>query len=429
MSAPSFTCIRCTRRLSRLAQTLQTSRQLLGLQQVQQAASPPSRAHIRFPGVHQVRSASSSGHKRVKPSPTSPLAKTGFTVADIPRLEFWRTWARPPLVRDLSAEDCLATAVAYTQALRKGTPGWERQLIAIDGDDMSTIQSLSSKDKVKPLSAHTLYYIALLLILHSSGRAWQLARHIHHTLADMDHVPSILVLMQMDLQKPFTRYPKFESVIERFEHLLRRIENSKSRGKDSGNIDFAADALTLAGLFAASEKTHEGDSKALRWFRRAFEIGSAAESSAKTTSPPTDEGPNRNGPNDTQGGISQSLELPEDAYFDPNWQWKVSFALNVGMIHMKRGNLELARQMFRMAAYDLDNRMGYYKLAELLEKTGQADNKEYTEALEKAAVSGSQEAARKLAAVERDRAAVAGLGNWERRKSEVLAEEWMAIAA
>jgi hypothetical protein len=345
------------------------------------------------------------------------FAKVRFTRDDVPPRAFWETHAKAPLVKDLSAEECLQTAQAYAEAALKDVPGWRQRLVALDDVGGG-----------KTLSTYTLHYVAVMLAMNSGGNAPHLATHILHTLAGLDYVPSILTLARLALQRRALGQPQFELAVEKLERMVKRIgDGSGNKASSKGSdIDFAADACTLRALIHAAENTREGDNNALRWFRRAYEIGSASESSVRAIPPTADEVPQEQ--EDKVDASEESEKEVEGARFDPHWQWKVSFALGVAAIRMKRGELEKAKAMYEMASTELDNATGCYEMANVLEKMGKADTEEYVESLQKAAVSGNQDAARKMGARERSRAAEAGVSKWEKRKRQVVAEEWMAIA-
>ncbi|KAI2642806.1 hypothetical protein GGS21DRAFT_486630 [Xylaria nigripes] len=353
------------------------------------------------------------------------FARIRFTRADVPPLEFWHASARPPLILDLSAEECLQAVQDYVDVALKNAPRWQQRLI--NTNDNAAVQSPHGNNKNQGLSAYKLHYVALAM-MQLSGKPMHISMHILHNLTTLDYTPAILTLANMALRFKRVNWPQFEVTFERFERMLKAIgdgSDSKS-GSRGSKIEYAADACTLRALIYASENTYEGDNNALRWFRRALEVGAAAESDAKT-SPATADKLSRQQIEEDGQVVSESPDMPQ-SNFDPRWQWKASFALGVGAIHMKRGKTQEARDMYMMASKDLDNPKGYYKLAELLETMGEADTRDYVESLEKAAVSGDNDAARKLGERESGRAAGGNLSGWEKRRSQVLAEEWMAMA-
>ncbi|KAH8163554.1 hypothetical protein CIB48_g4687 [Xylaria polymorpha] len=418
MSFPKVTCVQCARRLSRLAQSSKSSSSLR-LRQLTPRVSPENRPSL---ATHSLYS-TASGRRIARPA--NYFAKVRFTRTDVPPWEFWDEHARAPLVTDLSADECLQTTQAYADAALRDAPGWRERLIT------TAVEPPDSKGQRKTLSAYTLHYVAVMVAMNGSGQTPHLATHILYTLTGLDYVPSILTLVRIALKGKVLGQPQFESAFQGLERTLQRIGDCSSNNSSTSNgskIDFAADACTLRALIYAAENTREGDNNALRWFRRAYEIGGAVSkpsirgSSSTTNQPHLEE---------QQGGevdASQDSDGIDGARFDPRWQWKVSFALGVAAIRMKRGELEKATDMYRIASSEFDNATGYLGMANVLEKAGKEDSDKYIEALEKAAVSGDQGAARKLGTREWDRAAEGGLSKREKRKRQVIAEEWMAIA-
>ncbi|KAI0861008.1 hypothetical protein F4860DRAFT_184808 [Xylaria cubensis] len=397
MSFLRFTCVQCTRRLGRLAQqSSKPSSSPLG----RQAIPRLSLEYTPSLATHSLYSTASG--RRVGRAVQTPntFARVRFTRADVPPREFWDARARAPLVTDLSADECLQTAQAYADAALKNASGWRERLITTTTD-----KSPDSSGKDKTLSAYTLHYVAVMIALAARGDASHMATHIFHTLTGLDYVPSILTLVHIGLSRKLLDWPQFEPAVQGLERTLRRIDNNDDGG--SSKIDLAADACTLRALIYAAEDTREGDKEALRWFRRAYEIGGKVA----TTTPLT------------AGG-----KVQDNAHFDPNWQWKASFAHGVAAISIKRGELEKAKAVYAMVASELDDPNVYLEMANVLEKMGKAESDEYVEALEKAATSGNKKAAQKMGTREWARAAEKGLSKWEKRKRQVFAEEWMGIA-
>ncbi|KAI0816632.1 hypothetical protein GGR55DRAFT_627940 [Xylaria sp. FL0064] len=418
MSFPRYTCVQCTRQLSRLAQSSSSWSNPIVPQAASQLlhSSKPlfaTRHYSTGMVVHAVGA-------------RDTFTKVRFTHAGVPPREFWEQQAREPLVADLSADECLRAAQAYTNAALKNVPGWRERLIVVNEIEPPPSANGGGGGKGKLLSAYRLHYTAVMMAMDPGGAgesAVHLAIHILHTLSGLGYTPSTLTLVQFALLRNVQGQPQFEAAVEGLERLLRRIgDGSSSSSSDAKSVskgrksDFAADACTLRALIYEKENTREGDNNALRWFRRAYELGQPTSSTADQT-------PKREAKKEdaSEGGV-------EAAPFDPRWQWKTSFALGVGRIRMRRRELEKARDMYAMAASELDNAEGYWSLADVLDKMGQNDTEKYVEALEKAAISGNLEAARKLGEREWDRTVGGGLSKWEKRKRQVVAEEWMAVA-
>ncbi|KAI1304321.1 hypothetical protein F5Y03DRAFT_175326 [Xylaria venustula] len=417
MSFPKLTCLQCTRRLSRLSQLFEPQNNpALG-----QAATPRHLSHNRNP-LFTTRHHYSTERRARRQGSRDAFSKVRFTRADVPTLEFWELQARAPLVTDLSPEECQRAVQAYTDAAMKNTPQWRERLIAVV--DPQSRNGGTKGNAPPPLSAYTLHYAAWMMATDPTrtiGAAGHLAMHILHTLSSLGYTPSILTMVRLALTRNLLGQPQFEPVVEGLERILRRVGDGRSGSKSvvskENRSDFAADACTLRALIYEKENTREGDNNALRWFRRAYELGQPT-----TAGDPVDE------PGRGKEGEGVASTRTETAPFNPSWQWKASFALGVGRIRANRGEMEKARDMYAIAASELDNAEGYWLLADVLEKMGETGSEQYAQSLEKAAISGNRNAARKVASREWDRAVEPGLNRWEKRKRQIVAEEWMAVS-
>ncbi|KAI0476970.1 hypothetical protein F4859DRAFT_69720 [Xylaria cf. heliscus] len=408
MSFSKFTCVQCTRRLSRLAQSSTSSSNPLLRQATTSQCSP---AYTPLSSTRHLTTSSRRAAARAVLTPNT-FARVRFTREDIPPREYWEAKANVPnpIAKDVSADECFRAAQAYAHAALKDAPGWREKLI--------TTADRSPDEEERTLSAYTLHYVAVTIIVGGGGPAAHLATHILHTLTGLDYVPSILTMVRMALQRKVHGQPQFEHAVQGLERTLRRIGDgsSSSRSSSNNNIDLAADACTLRALLHMEQNTREGDNDALRWFRRAYEIGGTTS----TTTPPK--------ANQPQNEADAASKGSEGAPFDPYWQWKASFALGVAAIRLKRGELDKAADMYELASSGLDSAAGYAKLAAVLERRGEADTDRYLEALEKAAASGDKDAARRMGMRAWHRAEEAGLSKREKRRRQVVAEEWMAVA-
>ncbi|KAI0526328.1 hypothetical protein F5B22DRAFT_585332 [Xylaria bambusicola] len=410
MSFGRFICAQCTRRLSRVDRSFKSLSNpiyspIMPTSQLSQKLNTFFLAHYY------------STRKVARISTTrDTFAKVRFTRDDIPPQWFWEKAKEMPGA-DLSANEYQKAAELYVNMALKNTPQWRQRFIAVDDS------SPPDSGQGKALSAHILHYVALMLVMtrtSSSKTAGHLAMHILHSLSGLGYAPSTLTIMRMALARNLLREPQFEPAVEKFERILKRIGDGSNSSSDYevGEGDYAADACTLRAMMYEREDTREGDISALRWFRRAYELG---QSTASTTDHAHSE-------EKQDVDTSTALQGDKNAYFNPHWQWKVSFALGVGRIRMRRGETEKAKDMFTMASSELDNADGYLAMADVLEQMGEADTEKYLESVEKAAISGKREAARKLGLREWDRATERGLSKWEKRKRQAMAEEWMAIA-
>ncbi|KAI1129618.1 hypothetical protein F5Y10DRAFT_237977 [Nemania abortiva] len=430
MSFLRFTCVQCTRRLGRLAQS---SKSLNDNPLILRQLTPPtprlSRKHTPLLSPRCPYSTAPS-RSRGRAVPTRDFfARARLTLADVPPLEFWAEQIRSRAFTDLNADECLQTAQFYVAAAVKDTPGWKERLITTG--DTSITPSPDGRGvaragaKAKAISVYTLHYVAIILLM--ANLSMPMVMHILHTLTGLDYTPSILTMARLGLQGRALHKPQFEPAFEGLERILRRIDssNNKNSTSKSTQIDLAADACTLRALIYEAENTHEGDNNALRWFRRAYEIDAAASKSRPHTTPPTTT--DQADVEKAQEG-NEAMNAGENTHFDPHWQWKISFALGVARIHLRRGKTAKALAMYEAASSEFDSAQGYLGIADVLEQMGEADTDRYAECLEKAAISGNREAARKMGAREFERAAEDGLSKRERRERQAITEEWMAIS-
>ncbi|KAI0431491.1 hypothetical protein F5Y09DRAFT_354907 [Xylaria sp. FL1042] len=410
MSFSKFTCVQCIRRLSRLAESSKS----LSNPILPQAA--PQLSHSYKPLFATRRYGTRLVGRAIVTRDAFAIVR--FTRADVPPREFWEQQVREPLVAgvaDLSADECLQAAQAYTDAALKKTPDWRDRLIVVSE------RPIKSSGKDRQLSAYTLHWVAVLMVMdltRAGGQAGHLAMHILYTLSSLGYTPSTLTMVRFALERNLIGSPQFEPAIEKLKRIVDRIGDSHRSSKSAQKsriCDFAADACTLRALIYEKENTPNGDTNALRWFRRAYELGQRTSSATDQVPSATDQVP------------SAADQVPTP--FNPHWQWKKSFALGAGRIRMKQGDLNRARDMYAIASSELDDAEGYMAMADVLEKLGEADTEKYVEYLQKAAISGNLEAVRKMGEREKARATERGLSEWERRKRRVVAKEWMAIAS
>ncbi len=145
------------------------------------------------------------------------------------------------------------------------------------------------------------------------------------------------------------------------------------------------DACTLKGLIYSKQNTPEAVNKALEWFRLAVRIG---------------------------GKEPQA------------WEWQPSCMMGLAKIYLKQNKTEEAEETLRFAATRLDISEACWLYAATLSQ----DDVNRSSLLTKAAVSGSQEAARELAQDELRKLEGGGLSKRERAETQALADEWLGIA-
>ena len=170
------------------------------------------------------------------------FAKVKFKKTDIPSFDFWADKARPPLVSDLSPEECAATIEKYADLAIENAPKW-REKLTTDHQ----------------ISLYTLHYIAAMVIMRPPSPAWHMAIHILHTAVRLSYAPSILTIVRLAHMRNLLGQTQFAQAEEAFARVLACRDNP--------------DACTLKGLILAARDRPDADVKALDWFRLAVQIG------------------------------------------------------------------------------------------------------------------------------------------------------------
>ncbi|RYO77319.1 hypothetical protein DL766_007284 [Monosporascus sp. MC13-8B] len=170
------------------------------------------------------------------------FANAKFTAVDVPPFEFWAAQARPPLVDDLSPEECAATARKYAALALEDSSNWRETLTTKHG-----------------ISLYTLHHMANMIIMGPPSPAWHLGTHILYTCVQLSYRPSILTMVRLALRSNKLGDRQFSGAEEAFARLLARRDDP--------------DACTLQGLIYARQNSRAADDKASEWFRRAMRIG------------------------------------------------------------------------------------------------------------------------------------------------------------
>ncbi|RYP67485.1 hypothetical protein DL771_007216 [Monosporascus sp. 5C6A] len=170
------------------------------------------------------------------------FANARFTTVDVPPFEFWAAQARPPLVDDLSPEECAATARKYAALALEDPPNWR--------------ETLTTKHDI---SLYTLHHLANMIIMGPPSPAWNLGTHILYTCVQLSYRPSILTMVRLALRSNNLGGRQFSAAEEAFARLLARRDDP--------------DACTLQGLIYAKQDSRAADDRASEWFRRAIQIG------------------------------------------------------------------------------------------------------------------------------------------------------------
>ncbi|KAI1174147.1 hypothetical protein F4777DRAFT_554945 [Nemania sp. FL0916] len=437
-SSSVFTCAQCTRRLSHLARS-RSQPQLCrpssqdgplfpGTQGVSslrtRKSTPPRTAH----GLYFYGTAPGEGGR--KPSPLrntrDAFNEARFSRDAVPPKEFWLSKSAFQNGLDLpiypAPEELMDSLAAYVEAAKEDKAGWRRRLIVLDHvdgsgsgsgpDAPSSDRKVGSRDgdkrQGKTISAWALHYVALAPWFEPMIFSRSLSVHILNSLAGLGYVPSILTLTRQVLAKNGRKIFEFNPIqptLEALYALANRIGDGSSKKKTVSENSYgglAPDICTLRAMLYAAEGTQEGDTTALRWFRRAREMA----------------------PEKSRLEFDKN-QLPGRPNFC--WQWRDEAALGVAAIRMKRGELDKAEAMYKAAA-KYGRTEGWLGLADVLEKTGRGDSRLYYDAIQAAAMSGDKHALRRMGLYEWARVAEEGLSEKEKRARAIVAEEWMVAA-
>ncbi|XXG96740.1 hypothetical protein Hte_003031 [Hypoxylon texense] len=428
---------------------------------IRQATRKPPLPVFRHTG-HILHSRPATVRARVSPSRTS-FEKVRFTASDVPPLDFWTEHLQQPWFESddespykVGAAACHSACRRYAALAIQDKPGWRQQALTTSPTISSSgaYSSRGGDDGGGKVSLHTLNYVVAMLI--RSATAGHLATHIVHSGVMLGYPPSVLTMARLGLERDLLDRPQFLPTKEAL-HKLATLDpvptfpsSSKSksnkpgatkqpgRGSSSSSSDdddyyYLPDALTAVGLIHARRKEPQGDKRAVRYFDQAR---AAAASTSTTTATPL--APPSGGP-----GI---------------WQWRASAVLALVEVYLRRGQRDLARALLRESVPELDNAEACYQYAQLLlppedggegEGGGEDENekvekKNYAERvalLERAAVSGVEEAAREMSRVElrrleeddekekkKKKAGGKGLSEREKKDRRFMVEEWLVIA-
>lgn len=229
--------------------------------------------------------------------------------------------------------------------------------------------------------------------------------------SELGYDPSTLTLTRIfysvpaAMQKKATASKMFIDADARFQRLLKK-------GTDP-------DALTLHGMILAKKETQSHDRLALDSFRRAERAWEAKDESG-ASSPAS--GSRSFGVK--EGTDPDYVNLPEPRL--PRWEWEITWALEQAKILQKQNRTQEAKDLYRMAALELDNPQAFWNLSSLID--GPRDSPERRTYLLKAAISGVQEACRELGVLEKMMAEREGLADKDRADRELMSQEWFRLA-
>lgn len=250
-----------------------------------------------------------------------------------------------------------------------------------------------------------------ILLSRNSPDRWRLGTHMLKTASSLGFDPSALTLVRVMSSLPkeaaerASKSAIFIGANARFQDLVRQ-------GRDP-------DALTLYGIILAGKGK---DQQALAAFRNADKAvavaavgrtvkahGSASLSGALA--------PLEKAEAKDSGTVPQARER--------RWDWELSSVLGQARIYLKRNKLAEAEKLFRVAALELDNPEGYFRLAQLMQPRDSPEREMY---LVKAAISGWSEACRELGELEQLKSQKEGLGKGQVAEHEKMAGEWFNLA-
>ncbi|KAI1334167.1 hypothetical protein F5Y15DRAFT_298643 [Xylariaceae sp. FL0016] len=374
MASPRFTCNRCTRQLSRISPSFQVQpalsrRNILACKAL--TSITLSHKYLRS-SFHT----SSGHHAEARALPTrDSFAKARFTMKDVPPRDFFVSQAKTlvPTSHNISADDIHAAVTGYAKlALSSSSDKWLKSLTTPGDKDL-------------------IHYAAICIIVSPRAPSWHLATHILYSLVQVDYAPGILTLAAVGLKSNNLDKPNFEPSTDALARLLDR--------PDLTDVPEAPDACTLMGLICKKRGTEEDRALALRWFRRAYELGMPVRRAEQAR------------------GVK-----PAESDI---WQWQTSFALSMAGIYKRRNNVEKARPFLEMAAHDLDHNEGLTRLA--IAKVD-IDEVERDRMLTRAAASGNRRAARLLGERLLKSTMEEGISAREKKEREMMAEEWGRLA-
>lgn len=229
--------------------------------------------------------------------------------------------------------------------------------------------------------------------------------------SELGYDPSTLTLIRIfssvpaAMQKKAAASKMFIDADARFQRLLKK-------GTDP-------DALTLQGMILAKQGNQSHERLALDSFRKAEKAWEAKAQSSATPRASSSQSFSVE-----KAADPDYVSLPEPR--EPRWEWEVTWALGQAKILQKQKRTEEARDLYHVAALELDNPQGFWNLSCLMD--GPRDSPERRTYLLKAAISGVQEACRELGVLEKMAAEREGLAEKDKANREMMSQEWFRLA-
>ncbi|ROW14926.1 hypothetical protein VPNG_03310 [Cytospora leucostoma] len=344
-----------------------------------------------------------------------------FSPADVPLLPEWTHGLETLGNTTLTPMQCMQAAQRYVSVATQHESYWRPRL-----------------EKDHGLSPYLLHWLGIALMSSNQAPRWRLGTHMLRSASELGYGPSTLTLMRVFTSMSGDAAAK-ASKSRIFTEADRRFQQIVSRGADP-------DALTLQGIILAKSGAKDRARRALESFEkaeRAWEASAAVSTSSSSSSSSSQDGssgsgtkkPDPNTPED-EGASSfdpQQIRLPPPR--EPRWEWETSCVLGRAGILERQGRPGEAAALYRVAALELDNPTGFWKLAQLARAAGDGDGgrrdtPERRTYLLKAAISGVAEACRELGELEAIVAAGGrgGLSAREREEREKMSREWFRLA-
>ncbi|KAJ4391616.1 hypothetical protein N0V93_005235 [Gnomoniopsis smithogilvyi] len=275
-----------------------------------------------------------------------------------------------------------------------------------------------------------LHWIGILLLSGNTTTGWRLGTHMLRSASELGYTPSTLSLVRVFRSVPPHMFDRAANTVM-YREANARFQEIVKAGTDP-------DALTLQGIIHAKSVEKGSRLKALAafsqattaWQTRQRENGSVTKEIAAVV---PGKGTQASAATSDCVTNSDAVDAAADRRFtlppprQPRWEWEVSCILGqANILVQSRETTEEALKLFKVAALELDNPVGFLMLAKLMD--GPRDSPERRVYLLKAAVSGDTEACQELGELEALAAARNDLSQKQRTEHKMLSKEWLRLA-
>lgn len=251
----------------------------------------------------------------------------------------------------------------------------------------------------------------------NTASRWRLGTHMLRSASELGYDPSTLTLVRVFTSMSGANAGK-AAKSKIFMEADKRFQQLVSRGADP-------DALTLQGLILAKSGVKDRNRRALEVFERAGKAWEAKKTAAGASRHADAAAPTQDGSGGgEEGSDPEEVSLPTPR--EPRWEWEISCVLGQAGILQRQGRASEALALYRVAALELDNPVGFWNLSQLM--GGPRDSPERRTYLLKAAISGVTDACRELGELERMAAGREGLPRQKREEHEKMSQEWFRLA-